>query len=465
MTDEHQALLAELEQARERATSLLQAKIQAVVDQIEDAAARAVADLNVVLPPDPETLLPLTETADRLEALTPPPPPEPEPAVGLEALRRLDAGRAQSEVLQELLRQVEPFGGARGILVFRDGRYAGWAGAGFDGDDPVREWRGEIGGFEALEKVSQGSVVVTGTGAGEALGQWFGSADHRVLLVPMSLRGKVVGALVVASAGELLAAEMIQLLTYVAGLQLETLTVRPHVPTPALAEAETIGDAAEVAEDDSVFAPAEELEPPAEVPAEDAAVAVDAAEPDEVQASWQEEAPAEEAVEEYRAEAVAEPEPEAEAEAEVEPETEVEVEAVEEPAVEEPAVEEAVEDLGEDIGVAVAEPEPAGSATVHIPEVPVVAAAGALSGEDERKHEEARRFARLLVSEIRLYNEQAVQEGKSNRDIYQRLREDIDRSREMYEQRVPAEVRAASNYFFEELVRILADGDPDALGL
>jgi hypothetical protein len=87
------------------------------------------------------------------------------------------------------------------------------------------------------------------------------------------------------------------------------------------------------------------------------------------------------------------------------------------------------------------------------------------SPEEERKHEEARRFARLLVSEIRLYNEQAVQEGKANRDIYARLKEDIDRSREMYEQRIPAEVRAVADYFYEELVRTLADGDPDALGL
>jgi myo-inositol-1-phosphate synthase len=85
--------------------------------------------------------------------------------------------------------------------------------------------------------------------------------------------------------------------------------------------------------------------------------------------------------------------------------------------------------------------------------------------EEERKREEARRFARLLVSEIRLYNEQAVQAGKISRDIYQRLKDDIDRSREMYEQRVSADVRGSSNYFHDELVRILADGEADALGM
>ena len=104
------------------------------------------------------------------------------------------------------------------------------------------------------------------------------------------------------------------------------------------------------------------------------------------------------------------------------------------------------------------------AATVQL-KIPVTPVVPARAPEEDRKHEEARRFARLLVSEIRLYNEQAVQDGRAARDIYNRLKEDIDRSREMYEQRVPADVRSGSNYFYDELVRILADGDPDALGL
>jgi hypothetical protein len=87
-----------------------------------------------------------------------------------------------------------------------------------------------------------------------------------------------------------------------------------------------------------------------------------------------------------------------------------------------------------------------------------------LSSGDERK-EEARRFARLLVSEIKLYNERAVLEGREHGNLYERLRDDIDRSRQMYEERIPGDVRADSNYFYEELVEILADGRPDALGL
>jgi len=82
-----------------------------------------------------------------------------------------------------------------------------------------------------------------------------------------------------------------------------------------------------------------------------------------------------------------------------------------------------------------------------------------------KKHDEARRFARLLVSEIKLYNESKVEQGRKNRDLYERLKEDIDRSRQMYDERIADEVRKVSNYFYDELVRILADGKAESLGL
>ncbi|MDX6402793.1 MAG: hypothetical protein QOH70_248 [Blastocatellia bacterium] len=86
-------------------------------------------------------------------------------------------------------------------------------------------------------------------------------------------------------------------------------------------------------------------------------------------------------------------------------------------------------------------------------------------GEDERRlHNDARRFARLLVSEIKLYNEPKVKEGRSRSDIYDRLREDIDRSRQMYDKRVAPPVAARHDYFHQELVNTLAEGDSAKLG-
>lgn len=89
------------------------------------------------------------------------------------------------------------------------------------------------------------------------------------------------------------------------------------------------------------------------------------------------------------------------------------------------------------------------------------AAAGGSSDEDEGG---ARRYARLLVSEIKLYNESAVRVGRQKRDLFERLRAEIDRARRLYEERVPAAVRARRGYFDEELVQTLADGDASLLG-
>jgi hypothetical protein len=78
-----------------------------------------------------------------------------------------------------------------------------------------------------------------------------------------------------------------------------------------------------------------------------------------------------------------------------------------------------------------------------------------------KQNEDAKRFARLLVSEIKLYNEAKVEEGRKNRDLYDQLKDDIERSRKLYTERYPD---APPNYFNDELIRVLAGGDEGALG-
>jgi hypothetical protein len=108
-------------------------------------------------------------------------------------------------------------------------------------------------------------------------------------------------------------------------------------------------------------------------------------------------------------------------------------------------------------------------ATVE-PSSPPVPGARRLRGplapaDGDERHAEARRFAELLVSEIKLYNERAVKEGREQGNVYKRLKGEIDLSRQMYEQKFPEAARAGSDFLREELVRILADGRPEALGM
>jgi hypothetical protein len=87
---------------------------------------------------------------------------------------------------------------------------------------------------------------------------------------------------------------------------------------------------------------------------------------------------------------------------------------------------------------------------------------GATPDAETRAHNDARRFAHLLVSEIKLNNQFTVYEGLRNADLYQRLKKEIDRSRKVYEQRVSPLV--TTDYFYEELVKTLADNDAAKLG-
>jgi len=84
------------------------------------------------------------------------------------------------------------------------------------------------------------------------------------------------------------------------------------------------------------------------------------------------------------------------------------------------------------------------------------------SAEDDAS---ARRYARLLVSDIKMYHEAAVIEGRRDRDLATRLGGEIARARVAYEQRVPAHVRQRADHFHVELVHTLADGDATLLQL
>jgi hypothetical protein len=83
--------------------------------------------------------------------------------------------------------------------------------------------------------------------------------------------------------------------------------------------------------------------------------------------------------------------------------------------------------------------------------------------EDEL-HRKARRFAKVLVEEIKLYNQPRVVEGKHNRDLYERLKEDIEKSRATYDKRYRETPVASADYFNQELIRILADNDISLMG-
>jgi hypothetical protein len=139
--------------------------------------------------------------------------------------------------------------------------------------------------------------------------------------------------------------------------------------------------------------------------------------------------------------------------------------AVETPALAEIEAQSAIAEVQSavvEMDAALAEPLPIGHAeTETTPETPPVAA---ISTEDQEVHRKAQRFARLLVDEIKLYNQAKVAEGRKNKDLYDRLKETIEKSRGTYQKRYGNTVAASGNYFQHEIIRSLAEDDLSIMG-
>jgi hypothetical protein len=118
-----------------------------------------------------------------------------------------------------------------------------------------------------------------------------------------------------------------------------------------------------------------------------------------------------------------------------------------------------------------AEPEPAAE-VVEVASAAAASAAAApatdpfagLSPEDADTHRKAQRFARLLVDEIKLYNQAKVSEGRRNKDLYDRLKEDIEKSRATFQKRYGNTAAASADYFQKEVLRSLAEDDLSVMG-
>jgi hypothetical protein len=447
--------------------------VRILVDQQLKAALQSVqADVNSF------TFLPqikksITELEDGIEADRP-----------AAAAAPIERGRSQVDVLNSLLEQSLEFGSRAALLILRGETFSGWKGVGFSAqggnDEMVKRFNAAPGLIPELDRVLRDEHVVAWDGAN--LSTRLGvPASETAVLVPMVIKDKVAAAVYVDAVGDATAnfdQAAIELLVFTTGLLVDTLAIRKKIPSPSLS-----GDAAPAALDrtstsgpafaaapapapaaPAPAAPAARPSPPAASPATAPApaaeqgvpmrtdagtVAIDAAQLRAMMAAQRPNFNVPSA-EDFGGSGTAQPQSSPRIPVQPPPPP---------PAAPEPPKAAAPAAVTPSLG---AEDRPS---TQYIPPPGIARGAAPPPTEDTKKHDEARRFARLLVSEIKLYNESKVEQGRKNSDLYERLKEDIDRSRQMYDERIADDVRKMSNYFYDELVRILADGRPDALGL
>jgi hypothetical protein len=352
------------------------------------------------------------------------------------------------------------------LFLVRDTRFVGWSSRGC-----FKQVAGNIEQF-SIDKAaspvlmraekSEGMITVPDNAGEVALSECFASEQaNRWNLAPMRVLNRAVAVLLALDTNEQRCdTSALQILVDLAALHIECLALRilhefrleeaprTEAQVPAVAES-----AATVEQVISATPPAQvQVAAPEVAPQLESGILVGS--PPEVEVQAAEAAPESlnKPAETPHIESVAPPEPSVPLQAEVEREVEAMLASIGRPGP--VALPSDWDVIKRAVGPAVPEPgqlSPPASETK-------------LPTEEEKQHADARRFARLLVSEIKLYNEQRLIEGRENRDIYVRLKRDIDKSRETYEKRIPPQVSRKYDYFNDEIIRILAENDPDKLG-
>jgi len=354
-------------------------------------------------------------------------------AIVKSSITEINEQQSQADILKALVNRAASFAPRVAFFVVKDEQATGWRGRGFEGTVGDRSIQ------QITFPLSADTII---GGVVKSLATWSGgpnahSEDHllmnrlgeevaqRTVAIPLTVRGRAVAVLYADSAGldsESINLEALETLTRVSGMAVELLSVSRTVPKRA-------------------------PEVPAAVREEPAAVQEEQAAPAYTPAREYEEAVTARYDKSQASESAIHAEPFA-------------------PEAQPPATfaeEEAVTYHPEPSPTPV-ETAPAASGSRRRYGMDVELPVEVSSEEERRLHNDARRFARLLISEIKLYNEQKVSEGRSKNDLYDRLREYIDRSREMYDKRVKPEVAARYDYFHGELVNTLAEGDASKLG-
>jgi outer membrane biosynthesis protein TonB len=376
----------------------------------------------------------------------------------LSGLRRgideLKDQQTQSDVLSTLLRNAVQFADRAVLFVIKGDQAIAWRMC--EAQDPGNlQTPGVAVPLNGTTVVSQAvksnsAETTSGTSSDDSvlINQLRGDAQQLAAL-PLTVRGKVVAVLYVDSAWphrDAIQLDALDVLTQVAGMAVELAGPRATRPAPASTrpvEAVQPAEAAPATPAETTSAEPVQPEEPSYIPQVETQPApqVEAQPP----AAWAEEP----SVSEAETAEVETPAVEAAPEPEIAPREE----SIAPPPIETP-VETPV--FTEQYSTPLGRSRRYGTPEADLPVQ--------VNDEERRLHNDARRFARLLVSEIKLYNEQKVSEGRNQSDIYDRLRDDIDRSRQMYDKRVAPPVAARHDYFHQELVNTLAEGDPAKLG-
>jgi hypothetical protein len=340
--------------------------------------------------------------------------PENTPASLLKAISAIQTGSTQREILRSLLDHAARYSGRAALFVIKAGAATGWQGRGFSNYEDIKDLPLDVhSGIAARTMQSRIPFAGSSSELDPRFVSKFGApADDRVLLLPLLLKERVAALVYVDAgieAGGKMDAAALEVLVVSASAWLEVAALRKQSHKESGSEAAT----------------AEKARLPGALPTSSLPTA----------------SPSPSFADPFASHAPMHS-------------TELTPEPAVEPAIEYPAAISAV-------AIAEAEPGSANGAAAAMATDPF----SAMAPEDAEIHRKAQRFARLLVDEIKLYNQAKVAEGRKNKDLYDRLKDDIDKSQATYQKRYGSTVAANAVYFSNELVRSLAEDDSSLMGV
>ncbi|HEX9111139.1 MAG TPA: hypothetical protein VF845_06635 [Terriglobales bacterium] len=345
------------------------------------------------------------------------------------AVAEIQLGTSQREILGALLDTGSRYAARIALFVVKGGGLlSGWQGRGFAKNDQLKDFSLDANAPAVVRAIQDRQVVNAPSAEADSrfLEEFGTPASGEVRLLPLVLKDKVA-ALVHADGGTDAAGKLdagsLELLVLSTSAWLEVNSLRKQARKEAAAEysESRLAEAAQ--------APAAYSDPFAShVP--DQAMAAAALSESSAAAVAVAPAPAE-----------AQPAP---AEAQPAPTEDQSADAPAEAARPDP--------------LPITQPEPVAAVA------PAPPTASAVSPEDQGVHHKAQRFAHLLVDEIKLYNLAQVSEGRKNKDLYDRLKDAIEKSRTTYQKRYGSTVAASANYFQDEVIRSLAEDDISIMG-
>jgi hypothetical protein len=87
-----------------------------------------------------------------------------------------------------------------------------------------------------------------------------------------------------------------------------------------------------------------------------------------------------------------------------------------------------------------------------------------LTSEEQELHRRANRVAKVSMQDIKMLHPDQVRQGRENKDICIRLKDDIEKAHREYDRRFKPIMDHPVDYFYRWMVEILAEGDASALG-